>query len=543
MSESQETGTGSSLDDPEAKLRHSDSYPPFTGLKKIIWPVYQSELKKLLPMLLIFFLISFDYNVLRTMKDALVVTAKSSGAEVIPFIKVWVMFPGAILMTFLFTRLTNRFSRETVIYSILGLFLAYFFVFTFFVYPSRESLHAHDLADYLQETLPAGFKGFISMIRYWSFTSFYAMSELWSNIIVFLLFWGFANQITRVGEAKRFYGLFGIGANLSGVAAGGASMYFCVQEYNPNFPLGHDAWEQSMIMLISLVLISGILAIALFRWMNVRVLSDPQYYDPKDALGDGKIKGKMSMRQNFRYLFKSDYLMSIALIVICYNLVINLVEVVWKHEVRALYPHPQDYNLYMNQITTVIGVIATLTSIFVAGNSIRKFGWTFTALLTPVILFVTSIGFFVFFFFKGELADFSFALLGASPLAVAVFFGSLQNIMSRAAKYTVYDATQQMAFVPLDIESKTKGKAAIDGICSRLGKSGGSVIHQSLLVTFSTITASAPYVAGFLFGSIAIWTSATLWLGKRFNALTEAYPNQEAQERNTGRSEEKLLAE
>lgn len=492
----------------------------FKGLKAFIWPVHNYELKKLIPMLLIFFLISFDYNVLRTMKDALVVTAKSSGAEVIPFIKVWVMFPGALIMTYLFTRLSNRFSRETVIYSILGLFLAYFFVFAFFIYPNRDSFHANDLADHLQTILPRGAHGFIAMIRYWSFTSFYAMSELWSNIILFLLFWGFANQVTRVGEAKRFYSLFGIGANLSGVAAGGASIYFFAQEYNPNIPFGNDAWEQSMMILITLVLFAGLAAIALFRWMNVTVLKDPLYYDEKDALGDGKLRGKMSMRKNFAYLFKSDYLMSMALIAIAYNLVINLVEVVWKHQVRELYPHPQDYSLYMNQITTIIGVIATFTSIFLAGNSIRKCGWTFTALLTPAILLVTSIGFFGFFFFKTELTPFSLAVFGATPLAMSVFFGSAQNIMSRAAKYTVFDATLQMAFVPLDAESKTKGKAAIDGVCSRLGKSSGSVIHQTLLLTFTTISASAPYVAGFLIGSIVIWTGATYWLGKRFTALT-----------------------
>lgn len=493
----------------------------FHGLRALIWPVHGHELKKLIPMLILFFLIYFDYNVLRTMKDTIVVTAKSSGAEVIPFIKVWVMFPGAVLMTYLFTRLTNRFSKETVIYSILSLFLVYFFVFTFVAYPARESLHAHKLADALQTFLPPGFKGFIAMIRYWSFTTFYVMSELWSNIIIFLLFWGFANQITKLSEAKRFYGLFGIGANLSGVAAGGASMYFCMQEYNPNLPFGSDAWEQSMILLISLVLITGVLAMILFRWMNTTILTDPRYYDPKDAKQEDKIKGRMSMRDNFSYLFKSKYLMNLALIVVSYNIVINLVEVVWKHEVRALYPNPQDYNLYMNQVTTIIGVIATLAALFVSGNSIRKCGWTFTALLTPTILLFTSLGFFGFFFFKAELFEFSSTILGTTPLAIAVFFGSAQNVMSRAAKYTVFDATQQMAFIPLSPDCRLKGKAAIDGVCSRLGKTGGSVIHQSLLLTFSSITASAPFVASFLFGVIIVWTAATYMLGNRFKALTE----------------------
>src|SRR4029079_3044508 len=102
---------------------------PFSRWRNALWPVHRFELKKLVPMLVIFFLISFDYNVLRLMKDTLVVTAKSSGAEVIPFIKVWVMFPGALLMTYIFTRLSNRIKRETVFYVMMTIFLSYFLLF------------------------------------------------------------------------------------------------------------------------------------------------------------------------------------------------------------------------------------------------------------------------------------------------------------------------------------------------------------------------------------------------------------------------------
>lgn len=494
----------------------------FGRWRNALWPVERYELKKLVPMLLIFFLLYFDYNVLRIMKDTLVVTAKSSGAEVIPFIKVWVMFPGAILLTFLFTRLSNRLKRETVFYVMLGIFLSYFVLFVTVLYPNRDLLHPNLTADALEKTLPLGLKGMIAMFRNWTFTIFYVMSELWSNIILALLFWGFANQVTQLGEAKRFYGLFGIGANLSGVAAGEASAWLSSKHFNPAIPFGSDAWEQSMILLIGLVIIAGAGAIALFRWFNKEILTDPRFYDSSEGKKAGEVRGKLSMRENFYYLIRSPYMIGIALIVVCYNLVINLVEVIWKHEMKELYPNPIDYNLYMSHVTSILGVLATLAALFISGNSIRKCGWTFTALLTPIILLVTSIGFFAFFFAKGEMADVIIQLFGATPLAIVVFFGTAQNILSRAAKYTVYDATKEMAFVPLSAEDQLKGKPLIDGVCSRLGKSGGSVIHQALLLSFATITASAPYVAGVLLTIIGVWIGATRLLGRRFNALTAA---------------------
>jgi AAA family ATP:ADP antiporter len=106
-----------------------------------------------------------------------------------------------------------------------------------------------------------------------------------------------------------------------------------------------------------------------------------------------------------------------------------------------------------------------------------------------------------------------------TPLAIAVFFGSAQNCLSKAAKYSVFDATKEMAYIPLDHESKLKGKAAIDGVGSRLGKSGGSVIHQSLLMIFETLPRSSPYIAAILGTMIVFWIGATKSLGRKFSAL------------------------
>lgn len=493
----------------------------FSGLRLYLWPIHRYELKKLIPMLLIFFLISFDYNILRTMKDTLVMYAPESGAEVIPFIKVWAMFPGTLLMTFLFTRLSNKFSRQTVTYILLSFFLSYFLLFVTLMYPYRDSLEPTATVKLLQHYLPEGFKWPILVFKNWIFTSFYVMSELWSNIIFFVLIWGFANQVTRLSEAKRFYGLFGVGANVSGILAGQASVYLSSLSYNPEILYGANGWEQSLLFLISMVIVAGIGVLFLLRWMDMNVLNDPVYYDSSEAKAEGRIQGRLSLREAFKYLLNSKYLIFLAVIVLAYNIVINLTEVIWKFEVHELYSNPGEYNIYMNEVSTVIAIFATVSALFISGNAIRIFGWTFTAMLTPMILMITSVVFFSFFFMQSFIPDPSFLFMGLTPLAIVVFAGTSQNVLCRAAKYSVFDATKEMAFVPLSPECKLNGKAAIDGVCSRLGKTGGSLIHQALLLSLASFTFSAPYVAILLFAMIALWIAAVRIVGSKFLELAK----------------------
>jgi TLC ATP/ADP transporter len=67
-------------------------------LSNIIPP--KEELKKLVPLAVMFFCILFSYTILRDTKDVLMVTAPKSGAEVIPFVKTYCNLPIAIVSNF-----------------------------------------------------------------------------------------------------------------------------------------------------------------------------------------------------------------------------------------------------------------------------------------------------------------------------------------------------------------------------------------------------------------------------------------------------------
>ncbi|MCB1149058.1 MAG: AAA family ATPase, partial [Chlamydiia bacterium] len=364
----------------------------FGPIRSILWPIKNKELKIVLPMLLMLFMVCFNYSILRNLKDVLVVTAAASGGEIIPFIKVWAMLPMAVLSALVFTKLTNRFSQEVVYYIMIGGFLVSYAFFGFVIYPMGEQAELTSVADFLERVLPAGYRGMVAMVRHWSFTFFYVMCELWGSIVLTVLFWGFANEITKVKDAKRFYSLYAVVSSFSAVLAGYMGMYFSRLEYNPNLPFGKDAWEQTIMEVVLAVVIVGVGIIVAFWWMNKYVLNSKKYSDLHEVRQAApKIKKKQSLRASFAYLAQSKYLICIAIIVVSYNLVINLVEVVWKDQLKLLYPNKDDYFVYLSNVTVLLGLISSIAAFFV-GSSIQYFGWTKTALVTPVLILVTSLG-------------------------------------------------------------------------------------------------------------------------------------------------------
>lgn len=505
----------------------SETKPEFSKWRAFFWPVHAYELKKLLPMFFMFFFISFNYTILRDTKDTLVVT--SSGAETIPFLKVWGVVPAAVIFMIIYAKLSNILSKENLFYVTIVPFLVFFALFAYILYPNRELLHPNASADYLQSFLPQGLYGLVAVYRNWTYSLFYILSELWGSVVLSLLFWGFANDITRVLEAKRFYSLFGLGANLALLCSGPAIVL--VSDIRKHLPPGADAWQVSLNYLMGLVVIAGLAVIAIYWWINRNVLTDPKFYDPTEEKKAKKSKPKMGILESFAFLAKSKYILCLAILVIAYGICINLVEVTWKNQLKLQYPNANDYSTFMGKFSFVTGLVTILMMLFVGGNLIRRKGWGFAAMVTPIVLLITGAGFFAFVLFRENLSGY-IAMLGTTPLMLAVIFGAAQNIMSKSAKYSLFDPTKEMAYIPLDQESKVKGKAAIDVVGARLGKSGGSFVQQALLVGFGSIAAITPYVAAILFIIIFAWIFAVKALNKQFVALTGekpgANPNEEA---------------
>jgi AAA family ATP:ADP antiporter len=497
----------------------ANAKPQFGKWRSFFWPIHTWELKKFIPMALLFFFINFNYTILRDTKDALIVNAPGSGAEAIPFLKLWGVLPFAVLFMLMYSKLSNMLTKPKLFYAMISVFIGFFMLFAFVLYPYRDALHPTEFADRLQAALPQGLSGLVAILRNWTYSLFYIMSELWGSVALSLLFWGFANDTTRSAESKRFYGVFGIGGNLAMIVSGWFIIYF--SRVRDNIPAGADPWGMSLNYMIAMVIASAVIIMGIYWWINKNVLTDTRFYDASEPKKAKKEKPKMSLTESFKYLARSRYVCLLALLVISYGVAINLVEVTWKDQLKMLMKgNSNDYSAFMGSFSQYTGLVTILMMLFVSSNVIRRFGWTTAALITPIVLLVTGAGFFSFIIFKDSLAGF-IAMFGTSPLMLAVVFGQIQNIMSKSTKYSLFDPTKEMAYIPLDQEAKVKGKAAIDVVGARLGKSGGALVNQGLIAFFGSIAVITPYVAGILFLIMFVWIWAARGLGVMYNKLTQ----------------------
>lgn len=458
----------------------------FGRWRKLLWPIYNHELKKFLPLGLIMFGILFNYTLLRDTKDALVVNA--AGAGIIPFLKFYCVTPSAVIFVMLYTKLCNVFSKETIFYVVVTPFLIFFAFFAFVIQPNFEILHpSNEFINNLNNKYPS-LSGFINIYAFWSYSAFYVLSEIWGSAMVALMFWQFANEIVRISESKRFYGLFVVIGNVSLILSGQV-VRFCSTGIKSYFP--EDSWKWSVYFLMTTVVIMGFFTMYVYRWVYKNVLVDPRYYDGV-KIESKKKKEKPGLIDSMKIILTSKELGLIAMLIMAYGVTINLVEVQWKEQLKFYYAGDKGgYNAFMGNYSTWSGIITILFSLFIGSNLLRLFSWFKAAIITPLVILVGGTFFFCFILANDISLIKNFTLnilssLGTNPVTAATFLGAGIVIISKVVKYSLFDPTKEMAYIPLDDVFKTKGKAAVDVIGGRAGKAGGAFVQSTLLTLMAT---------------------------------------------------------
>lgn len=148
-------------------------------------PILPTERSTFLALSTMMFLFIYVFTTVRDTKDALVVS--HCGAESIPYLKLYGVLPCALVFIVAYSKASNLLGKEALFYVTLVPFFVFYSLFAFVLYPNRDSIHFPKLGGV--DTVADAAPGPLSLIRYWSFSLYFIVSELWASAGVPLLFW------------------------------------------------------------------------------------------------------------------------------------------------------------------------------------------------------------------------------------------------------------------------------------------------------------------------------------------------------------------
>jgi AAA family ATP:ADP antiporter len=436
-------------------------------------------------------------SIFKGSKDTLIIT--KLGAELISTIKLYGVLPSAFLVTLIYTKLTNYFTRIQIYHFLNWAFITFFVLFGVLLYPNSALLH-WDLSNVIMK-LPQ-FKYPLIMLSNWAFSLFYIFSDLWGSMMLALMFWQLMNQMYTTNEAKRAYPLLNLLGELGSLLSGCVLTIVTLQELS-------SSWDISL----KYICISTILAGAMIS-LNVYILSTRIV--GKEVINGPSIKNikKPGLIQSLKYIVKSKYIAIIVFILICYGASINLIEIVWKKHVSLIYSTSLEYAHFIAKIQIAMSVTTILVSLF-GSYILPKLSWRIGALITPLMIGITGFPFFVIIIYF----DLFEKDLFVNILFMGIFLGAIQNVISKAVKYSFFEPTKEMVYIPLDDELKSKGKGVADIMGERFGKAISSAIQWFMLsfMVGSTLISISPYLFSIFLLVIGIWVFLVLYISKEIS--------------------------
>lgn len=326
-----------------------------------------------------------------------------------------------------------------------------------------------------------------------------------------------------MSQAKRFYPLFSVIGNLAPIVSGKVMSYvISLQKTKDDVGFGQTlktlAVIKGMVCLGIIAIYNHVYAMAEERELKER--TEQSLSTIRGIKRSGKVeitmkfekpKQKLTLKESAKELMSSKELKAMATMVFCYNTCVELTEVLWKAILRKTYPTKTDYMAYMSRFSQTVGMVAFILQLM-ASTILNVFGWKWTAMIPPV-----TMGFLAIAFFAAIIAG-----EDQIPLTQALLIGTVQNVANKVTKYSLFDPCKEMAYIPLGPEAKVKGKAAVDVLGARLGRSMGSATQQLLVFLVGGASGSilncAPYIGACYVTAIATWSNAVGVLGRLFES-------------------------
>ncbi|MFW6331823.1 MAG: Npt1/Npt2 family nucleotide transporter [Thermodesulfobacteriota bacterium] len=261
---------------------------------------------------------------------------------------------------------------------------------------------------------------------------FYIFVDIFGVVLV-EQFWSLTNSIYNIGEGKRWYGFIGTGGLIGGVV-GGLLSAFIIQK---------TAIQTPGLLLVAALIVCLIAGLTI--WMSrLGLYCEIEGIDEPETELDG-----------WRALGKSRYLLLIAAMLLLAQLASPLIDYQFLKTVEVYYPEREARTAFLSFLFSMLSLVSIVINLFVTPFIHRLFGAIGGLLVQPVLMGIFA------------------SIFMVQPV---LFFAGALKISDRGISYSIYRASKELLYVPIDPVLIYQAKAWIDMFGFRIFKVLGSFL-------------------------------------------------------------------
>jgi AAA family ATP:ADP antiporter len=293
---------------------------------------------------------------------------------------------------------------------------------------------------------------------------------IWSGVItalVLLSFWSLLGTVFSATQAKRLYGVIGIGGMIGGII-GSSGVALFVDRFGPR-----------VVVFASAV---GFLLTAML----------PRMLPSRDAVRGERERAPLfsRFRENVNYSKRGPYVWRLLGIALSASVTVTLTDFVFKSTMARVVP-PEELTATFGRIYVVLNVLSLVAQLLAVGVLLRRLAPSTIVAMLPLALSLS-----------GAL------LIGTGGLFAAVLMKGSDGSM----RQSLYKTGLELLCIPLSEEGRRRVKAALDVV----GQRGGQIVASTLILVLSVTTVGPKVTVAALVAAALVWLFLSLRLHRYY---------------------------
>jgi AAA family ATP:ADP antiporter len=301
----------------------------------------------------------------------------------------------------------------------------------------------------------------------WVAIAFY----LWVNVyglLLFSQFWIYTNSMSHPREAKRIFGIVGVGGILGGLTGGLLAA-----------PLAHGFGVTSMLLAASILL--ALVAPRVYLGMRHGVLPRPE------PVADEATPPQHPLHHR--------YVRWLALAALCSVIVTGLLDYQFKVEIQRRFPSGADLASFLGLFYTAINLAALVVQLFATRWALQVLGAGWSAAVLP-----------------GGLG------LGAAITMLVPGFGAVlgSRLWDQVMRQSINRSSVELFYIPLEPGLRRRARSSIEAGLERVGDGLAGLL---ILAAGAAMGAGTFTLAALIAAVVVVWIVA--WMQVRRGYVTE----------------------